>query len=374
MRIKSLTGFTTVFSMFASVGFLAAIEAGELNPSAEESPLGENSILSAFEIRGNIKDVTQDYSANALAKLESASQVIKDPTSTKAERDKAEQIAISMMIPCLVTNAVVKLVGPSVQQETVADLEGNFRFVGVSKGEYELSAEAPSCKAPGRKATGRVRYNFSPGRIGNWAEVEIHAFPVTVQGHVTYADGQPVVGAKVTGGPVCLSDDRKHSDPEWLPAGLERMRQYEISAITASDGSYKLERFIPPPIMPEIIGYLNVGTESLMDTAVPDSAFSRFYADIRVEANGYAQRTVPRVPLVTENLLGPARRFLHLMFQISDYPADREKLKGFKEKGEVLPSQGDTIPNIDIVLDPVIAADSASRENPTPPQPTVAPN
>ena len=348
--------------------FLGTITAFGIDRTVEASAIGENSLLSAFELRGDVKDETYFMSDEFIADYEYAARIrMKGHEAiTEQELNSYRLIYDRMENTAHAANATIKLVGPSVQQETTTDSEGNFSFIGISKGVYELSAEAPSRTTPGRKAMGRMRYDFSPGKSGNWAGMEIHAFPVTVEGRVNAADGHPVADAKVTGCGVCLSEYIQQSDSDRLQEGLERLRKFEISTTTASDGTYKLEGFIPPDII-SIAGYLDMGPVSLMDTAVPDSAFSRFYADIRVEVAGYTQRTVPRVPLVTENLLGPARRFLHMILQLSENPVNKETLTGFQEKGSVLPSQGDTIPNIDIVLDPVIAAESASQEYPSPP-------
>ncbi len=355
------------------LGFILGLDARGIEPNALETSDENTSILSAYHLNGSVVDWTTETADVALDRLENAlCNAINAAKSNGVPNDEANTLVENFLKPHGASNAMVRLIGESVQEETTSDSEGKFSFIGFSRGVYALSAEAPSLKAPGRIAKGRLRYDFSPGRSGNWAFLEIHAYPVTIKGRVTTSDGQPVANAKVTGGPVCLSDVKIYSDPDWREEGLARMRQYALSAETTSNGIYQLDGFIPPSIY-EIAGYLGNGSDSLYDTGVPDTAFSRFYADIRVEVAGYTQRTVPRVPLVTETLLGPARRFLHMMLKLSDNPSNKEKLTGFQEKGEVLPSQGDTIPNIDIVMDPVMATESASQENPSPPLPPAIP-
>ncbi len=70
--------------------------------------------------------------------------------------------------------------------------------------------------------------------------------------------------------------------------------------------------------------------------------------DIRVEADGFVQgkENVPRVPLVTEELLGPARRLLKALNQLVVEQDLREK-----EDIPLPASHGNTITGIDIVLD-----------------------
>jgi hypothetical protein len=104
---------------------------------------------------------------------------------------------------------------------------------------------------------------------------------------------------------------------------------------TTNDGTFELRGFSPPDVY-HIAGFLNGGR--------PGSD-SPFYADIHVKSEGYVQEAPCRVPLVTEELLVPARRVLNAM----------TKLKGGAELGEKndvnLPaSHGNVIKEVDIVL------------------------
>ena len=83
-----------------------------------------------------------------------------------------------------------------------------------------------------------------------------------------------------------------------------------------------------------------------------------FFADIQVTADGYVQRNAPKVPLVTEPLLGAARRLTKLLIEYSPKLPGEEQ-KEYEEIGQVPVSEGTTITGIDIVMDPV--ADTAGE-------------
>ena len=75
--------------------------------------------------------------------------------------------------------------------------------------------------------------------------------------------------------------------------------------------------------------------------------------DIRAEADGFVQdrARVPRVPLVTEELLDPARSLLKALYQLETTLTGSSELRE-KEGLPPLPSShGNTITDIDIVLD-----------------------
>lgn len=76
--------------------------------------------------------------------------------------------------------------------------------------------------------------------------------------------------------------------------------------------------------------------------------------DIRVEKDGFEQRRVPRVPLVTERLLGRARRILRMKVESLPFLSAPEKEAYLSKAAVDLPtSRGETILGIDIVLERV---------------------
>ncbi|MBU4179856.1 MAG: hypothetical protein KKD14_00530 [Verrucomicrobia bacterium] len=136
-----------------------------------------------------------------------------------------------------------------------------------------------------------------------------------------------------------------NKQPYFPPVRYENEYLYRISTISKPDGSYEFKGFIPPNIL-EIAYYLggcDIATEDGRNTCY-------FYVEIHVEADGYVQgkENVPRVPLVTEELLVPARRLMKCMIQIS--PHSEQEKQEFRER-EILPNScGNTITGIDIVL------------------------
>lgn len=155
---------------------------------------------------------------------------------------------------------------------------------------------------------------------------------ITVRGRITDTQGRPIAGAKVCG------------EPSPSPDSSEIMKCYPTRfAVSDPDGSYELNWFVPPDL-DQISGYLLGGNPTFNNRP--------FYVKVYVKANGFAQdkANVPNVPLVTEELLFPARRFLNIEKKLQTL------LKGSSDKVEkkdvYLPSShGNTITGIDIVLE-----------------------
>ena len=345
--------------------------------------------LDAFELCGAVLNATPDISDEAFEHLErtlkqqyeeymrlgateeerltryyeNLEKVEKDAAAISAEEGAKKALGIagfdpwmSIFEPTPASNAVVTLRGDSVEQRVPTDAEGMFRFVGITGGEYELGAEAPSGLPSQVIARGRMRWSFVPG---SWEEpeIDIHAYLVNVEGRITTADGLPLAGAKVASCPAFLMDVL-YGAPKRSDRLIEERRRYEISTVSAADGSYELRGFLPPHIW-LIRGYLNSGTRDLLgEVSSGDEMLVHFFADIQVTADGYVQRNAPKVPLVTEPLLGAARRLTKLLIEYSPKLPGEEQ-KEYEEIGQVPVSEGTTITGIDIVMDPV--ADTAGE-------------
>lgn len=131
-------------------------------------------------------------------------------------------------------------------------------------------------------------------------EINVRSDLVDVRGRITDLQGRPIAGAKVRGEHYPMPDS---SDVEKAhPARF---------ALSGTDGSYELRGFVPLDVY-RITGYLVGGDPT-------ESGLNPFYVKVYVDADGFVQgkENVPKVPLVTEELLGPARRLLKAMSQMS---------------------------------------------------------
>jgi hypothetical protein len=103
---------------------------------------------------------------------------------------------------------------------------------------------------------------------------------------------------------------------------------------------------LDPPNLWRTAGYLCGGD--------PTAEGHSFYLVVRVEANDFVQgrENVPRFPLVTADLLDSARRLLKAMSQVQTRLEGISELREKEGLGPFPASRGNTIPGIDIVLDP----------------------
>lgn len=401
----------------------------------------EGTLLQAFEVRGIVVDVTPDLSDEAFARLQQAtaapSKVDAERTVSRAalaryvrrslgvtltdeeiaehlrgsaisEEERAELTRVQQRIATYVAeleratkqeraafialhrygdamealvgerpaaDAVVRLRAEGVDERTRADARGEFRFVGFPAGRYELSAEAPAPGSVRGPSWGRQELVFSPGEL---IRLKISAYTITLRGRVTTAEGDPVAGARVVGDLVFARDvlygptDRDERQAE------DMRRPHRKSAVTAPDGTYALVGFRPPNLE-TIYRFLGGGARAALgEYASQTDGLTDLFADIRVEAAGYTQGGVPRVPLVPESLVGAARRLWQLKVRATSDLTDEQKANyAFKEIGQLPAGRGTTITGIDIVLQrapdaaahPEGGSPSQTEEEPAPSQP-----
>lgn len=323
MKQKRLfTGFSLMvicvfFGLSATISVRGgdALKVGAVNPSTI--------VQDRFDLEGAVIDNTPDIS-QVFDKIEAA---------TPKSEEEFLQAFKGMPLPQPVPNLAVTARGGTITEKAVTDSQGKFQFIGLPRGVYELSAEMLSRSAgmrEGRRmATAKERVNLDTNRRVN---LRLRTDLVNVKGRITDANGKPVAGAKVRG-----------EYYPW-PESAELAKFYPTHlAVSDADGSYELSEFVPQDIRSNA-GYL-MGGDPTQNNQYP------FYVEVHVEADGFIQdkTNVPRVPLVTEELLGPARRFLEIMNKL-DILMKGSSNKVEKKDLRLPSSQGNTITGIDIVL------------------------
>lgn len=362
-----------LFVICILVGVSAAIFGyGQGVPNGQLSKHGTN-VPSCYEIHGTVMDSTPDLSDANIAKLEHAftNSNIKQILSVSNEiglgsvslsnvvvrlrgdsvngvvnfqqpswRDNYEEILERMLKEWAKPDSdSISSSGSMIKKKVVTDSRGNFEFIDLQAGVYQISAEAPariSGTGIQRMATGRI---IVVPASSHARQLKINAYAITVKGRIIDADGKPVTGAIVIGSPVPFYK------PYDSASRYEYAYQRRISTVSKQDGTYELQGFIPPNVL-EVAYYLggcDPATEDGRNTCY-------FYVEIHVKADGFVQdkKNVPRVPLVTEELLGPARRLLNAISQMAVKNGGAE----LQEKKDLhLPSStSNTITGINIVL------------------------
>jgi len=233
-------------------------------------------------------------------------------------------------IPCPqpASNVTVTATSKSFIKKTVTDSKGDFKFTGLPVGDYELSAQASS-RSTGIRGVTRMATAKEQFRLGsdiNGLKLRLRNDFVTVKGRITDVEGKPIAGAKVTAIEDLDDPSNMHDSATW-------------TTVSSADGSYELQGIEPADWCR--LGSLPRG-----------NLHALMHVDIHVEADGFVQdkENVPKVLLVTEEVLNMARRFLKAVSQVVQGAEDSELIDREK-KGLTFPSsQGNTITGVDIVL------------------------
>jgi len=314
-----LLNFRVVFTIFVAI--VQAILVALIWMRARERH-------NASYIQGIVVDVTPNLSQENLTKLEMAAE-------RKSENEFSQILQGMYETSSPVPNATVTAKGDSVTKKTNTDSQGKFKFTGLPSGDYEISAEVSSGARSKRMATVKpVKAYLRGSTLTASVQVPVRSDLVTIRGRILDAAGNPIAGANVRGEPFPMPESAEVTPPTQF-------------AVSGADGSYELNGFRPNSIY-RIAGYLAGGDPTRDDAGGSNIPF---YIQVHVEADGFEQdkTKIPEIPLVTEELLGPARRLLDILRKLE------MQLKGTSElsekKGVFLPpSEGNVITGIDIVL------------------------
>ena len=239
---------------------------------------------------------------------------------------------------------VVALRGSSLTKETVTDAEGKFKFTGLPEGAYDLSCEktvTSTRTGEKRMAVAKNGVQFKPNSPdrGRTVDLRFHDDYITVKGRITDVHGRPIASAEVVGtaAPLTLPFEA------WSDHSGEGPRT--VSTVSRADGSYELSGLDPPNLI-ALTRYLANGSPG-------DELGYGFFLDITIRTDGFglSKDDVTRVPLVTEELLYLARR----LFKAHTKVVRRTGGEEIQEKQDFpypFPSShGNTITDIDIVLE-----------------------
>jgi len=314
----------------------------------QQAPHAE--VAARYSIRGTVVDATPDFSEALFAKLERTVGQVPDAIQDleeeahelweKALKDAFGESRSQRRMP----GVLVTLRGESLASETTTDAQGRYHFTGLPRGTYVISATAP-VRPPSRNGPERIttaRKEFKVYGSNQTVDLEFHGESITLKGRITDARGRPIAGAKLRGEPYPL--------PE-----VSELTPATRFAVSAADGSYEMRGFVPFHVW-DIVKYL-AGSDM-----IPDGHYFHnysFYSEVFVEADGFVQhkKNVPRVPIVSEDMLDAARRFgkiLNQMAAIVNEMEPQREIEPWREKQDLSPpaSHGNSITGIDIVLDP----------------------
>ena len=304
--------FIVLLSLFTTISACGedVHKAGAPKPTPSEQK--------GHELVGTVLDETQQFSLEKLATAKSFEEFFRTFGKMMSYRSA--------------TNVTVTAKGVSVTNTTLTDSQGNFKFNGLPAEQYEISAEMPSqFFGTGEERMARARIPFRFDGHSRRVYLKLRTDLVTIKGQITGPDGSPISGAKIRGIPVpCESGEVDKCYPERF-------------AVSGADGSYELNDMVPFDIL-KIAGYL-MGGDPTSFGQYP------FFVVVRVEADGYVQdrNNKPRIPLVTEELLVPARRLVKIMNNLETLT--KGSSKKIEKMDIYLPSsQSNTITGINIVL------------------------
>lgn len=312
-----MTMFSKLVCAFIQILLITSAFGEDMAPNQ----VNESAIRYEGQLVGTVLNLTGQFTPDNFARLESAKTM-----------DVFIQILGDMSRPLPATDVVVTAISSSAVYKATTDSNGAFSLVGLSDQPYEISAAELAWffnTGEKRMATDKVQYQKDKkGRLNLW----IRSGWVTVKGRVLDTDGQPITGAEVRGCP-----DADYS---------EQARKYPTRyAVSGSDGSYELVDLAPPDIS-DIAAYLR-GRDPAHFSMTP------FYLYVNADAEGFQKgaKYAAHIPLITEELIKPARRIEKVMTALESV-RDGHATPNMQELP--LPaSQSNTITGIDIVLEKI---------------------
>jgi len=266
-------------------------------------------------IWGTVVDGTGDCSVGKCAEL-----------GRCTSDEEAERVLGEILGQRPAAGVVVTVTNGRVTRNVVSDAEGKFTFAELPIGPYSVSAMTP---APPGEPDAKRKVSATKGvQCNRTVRLVLHEELITVSGRIIDSQGRPIAAAKVTGTAVPMRE-----------VGLP----YSKVAVSNADGVYALTGFEPFSLY-RVAGYLNGGS-----LEAPGAFHTQ--VEIRVKAKGFRQDKagIPKVPLICEAQLVPARRLWKALSQFAAAMGDGKDWQEMKDRP--LPAgKGSTITDVDIVL------------------------
>lgn len=262
-------------------------------------------------IVGTVVDATPDCSPEKCEKLAKC----KSP-------EEAAQVLREILGGLPASGATVTIANRETKQDAVTDSYGRYAFTDLPAGPHNICAVMVDSEGKPRRSTPKGT------QCDKTVHLVLHREFITVSGRIVDPNGRAIIGAKVTGTLVPMSE-----------VGIPDTRE----GISDANGFYVLTGFEPLNLY-RVAGYLNGGSLDAIGAL-------QTQVEIRVQAEGFRQdpSNVPRVPLIAEAQLIPGRRLWKALAQFAAAQGDGRLWQ--EPQGRPLPtSRGNTITGIDIVL------------------------
>jgi hypothetical protein len=240
-------------------------------------------------------------------------------------------------------NIPVLLYGENMIVSTETDSEGGFVFDDVPAGDYTLQvqllpdtnvynqfdSEHGKFRIPEKKLS--VPYNYPVELKFEWPKLSL-------SGRVVDPDGNPIPHATITGWPYPVPQTGEPKIQEKITVTSDEKGEFRMEGIDPVENLYLLTRYVNDG------GLLRVKPDY-------DVVF-----DLYVKADGYAQlkENLPRVPLVSEDQLIPARKVWKVLSRLGGQSETERVRKNWAVMADVPPhaTTDNKITGIEIVLTP----------------------
>lgn len=276
----------------------------------------------SYNLSGGVSDVSFPCPEEILEKLEKV-KTFEEALTLYTKTNMNRQVAGATVV-------LKSRSRPLFSQTSKTGADGRYVFENLNEDLYEISCEVSVTHSNQRK-TAKARVPFrSSDRRSVWLDLRTDL--VTVKGKITDTTGKPLGGIKI------------RCEPDICNVGSEMLLRYPVRcSVSEADGTYEISDISPPDF--QTVAYYLQGSPINLDGTTP------IFANLVVDEPPSVPHAegIKRIPLISEDNIKQARRFIERMNQLN--PGIMDCSDKVDHETIVIPqSKGNVITGVDIVL------------------------